>query len=51
MIDLYEALVEKAADGIRENGVIDLVTQAEAAEAGYHLPTLIRDAQAAAQDG
>lgn len=47
----YERLVEKAAEGIRENGVIDLVTQAEAADCGYDIATLTRDAQGAAQLG
>ncbi|MBF7012515.1 hypothetical protein QUC32_22980 [Novosphingobium resinovorum] len=47
----YERLVEKAAEGIRENGVIDLVTQAEAADAGYDIGILTRDAQGAAQLG
>lgn len=47
----YERLVQKAAEGIRENGVIDLVTQAEAVDAGYSIATLTRDAQGAAQQG
>lgn len=50
MIDLYEALVEEAAKAIRETGVVDLVTQANAAEAGYDIATLTRDAQASIQD-
>lgn len=47
----YFALVKRAAENIRDHGVLDLVTQAVAAEGGIALSTLKRDAQAYAQRG
>lgn len=47
----YGSLVRRAAQNIRDHGVLDLVTQAEAAEGGFNLKTLTRDAQACAQRG
>lgn len=45
----YGRLVQQAVEGIRENGVVDLVTQAEAGDAGYDIDTLIKDATRAAE--